>query len=65
MSWTLSDMLAEAAVIPPTVATPSPTADTIREAPNVTGASARPAMAATPPTAVVVPPVMLAILARR
>lgn len=63
MLLTLSEMAAEAEVIPPAVATPTPTAVINRETPNVTGANARPAMAATPPTAVVVPPVMLAILA--
>lgn len=59
----LSEMAAEADVIPPAVATPTPTAVMTSEAPKVKGASARPAMAATPPTAVVVPPVMPAILA--
>lgn len=56
-------MAAEAEVIPPAVATPTPTAVTTREAPKVKGARARPVMAATLPTAVVVPPVMPAILA--
>lgn len=63
MLLTLSEMAAEAEVIPPAVATPTPTAVTTREAPKVKGAKAKPAMAATPPTAVVVPPVMPAILA--
>lgn len=60
---TLSEMAAEAEVIPPAVATPTPTAVMTREAPRVKGAKAKPAMAVTPPTAVVVPPVMPAILA--
>lgn len=63
MLLTLSEMAAEAEAIPPAVATPTPTAVTTREAPKVKGAKAKPAMAATPPTAVVVPPVMPAILA--
>lgn len=60
---TLSEMAAEAEAMPPAVAMPTPTAVTTREAPKVKGARARPAMAVTPPTAVVVPPVMPAILA--
>lgn len=63
MLLTLSEMAAEAEVIPPAAATPTPTAVTTREAPKVKGAKAKPAMAVTPPTAVVVPPVMPAILA--
>lgn len=63
MLLTLSEIAAEAEVIPPAVATPTPTAVITREAPKVKGARARPAMAVTPPTAVVVPPVMPAILA--
>lgn len=60
----LSEIVAEAAVMPPAVATPRPIAEIKIEAPNVTGARARPVMAAAPPTAVVVPPVMFAIFAR-
>lgn len=60
---TLSEMAAEAEVIPPAVATPTPTAVITRDAPKVTGAKARPVMAATVPTAVVVPPLIPAILA--
>lgn len=63
MLLTLSEMAAEADVIPPAVATPTPTAVKTREKPKVKGASAKPAMAVAPPTAVVVPPVMPAILA--
>lgn len=59
----LSEMAADAEVIPPAVATPTPTAVMTREAPKVKGAKTRPATAVTPPTAVVVPPVMPAILA--
>lgn len=59
----LSEIAAEAVVIPPAVATPTPTAVMISDAPKVKGASARPAIAVTPPTAEVVPPVMPTFLA--
>ncbi len=60
----VSEMEAEAAVMPPAVAMPSPMAEMMMDTPNVTGISASPVMTAAPPTAVVVPPVMFAILAR-
>lgn len=58
MLLTLSEMTADAEVMPPAVATPMPTTVRMSEKPKVKGARAKPAMAVTPPTAVVVPPVM-------
>lgn len=60
---TLSEMAADAEVMPPAAATPAPTAVITRLAPKVKGTKTKPVMAAIPPTAVVVPPVMPAILA--
>lgn len=56
-------MAAEADVIPPAVATPTPTAVISREVPKVMGARARPTMAAAPPTALVLPPEITTFLA--
>ena len=57
-------MAADAPVTPPAVATPTPTAVSASEAPNVNGDRITPAAAATPPATVVAPPVMPAIFVR-
>ena len=55
-------MAADAPVTPPAVATPTPMAVRASEAPKVNGDRTTPATAAIPPTALVAPPVMPAIL---
>lgn len=58
---TLLAMAADAPVMPPAAATPTPTAVRASEAPSVSGDRITPAAAATPPATVVAPPVMPAI----
>lgn len=60
-SVTLLAMAADAPVMPPAAATPTPTAVRASEAPSVNGDRITPAAAATPPATVVALPVMPAI----
>lgn len=54
-------MLAEADATPPAVATPMPTAVTMREVPAVKGARMRPVMVVTDPATLANPPPTLAV----